>query len=29
VNGVPLYDVTIVNKDLQQTIKRVKEMIWS
>jgi|SoiMethySBSTD1v2_1073268.scaffolds.fasta_scaffold00710_24 guanylate kinase len=28
VDGVPLYDVTIVNKDLQQTIKRVKEMIW-
>lgn len=28
VSGVPLYDVTIVNKDLRQTIKRVKELIW-
>ena len=28
VDGVPLYDVTIVNRDLQQTIKQVKEMIW-
>ncbi|HEX6813691.1 MAG TPA: guanylate kinase [Planctomycetota bacterium] len=28
VSGVPLYDVTIVNRDLQETIKRVKEMLW-
>ena len=28
VSGMPLYDVTIVNRDLQETIKRVKEMLW-
>ena len=28
VDGVPLYDVTIVNRDLQQTIEHVKELIW-
>jgi guanylate kinase len=28
VSGAPLYDVTVVNRDLQETIKRVKEMLW-
>jgi len=28
VGGVPLYDVTIVNEDLQATIARVEKMLW-
>ncbi len=28
VAGAPLYDVTIVNRDLQETIQRVQELLW-
>ncbi|HEX5051840.1 MAG TPA: guanylate kinase [Planctomycetota bacterium] len=28
VAGVPLYDVTLVNEDLQVTIQRVQELLW-
>jgi guanylate kinase len=28
VGGRPLYDVTLVNRDLEQTIREVKELLW-
>jgi guanylate kinase len=28
VAGVPMYDVTVENRDLQQTIRQVEELIW-